>query len=179
MNEQRKAGIGAIATKYGLILSVITFVVFLAVNLIGMTDNWISRVVVLALLVALMILAHQEYKKTHAGMISYGQALGCGTLLAGIAALVRSILMYGYVKYINTGFFVAAVRMQRAAIEARGLTSEQAQRAMAFTAPLLTPVGLAVTSLIVGMIGGFIVALIVSIFTQKSDGASYDSRPLG
>lgn len=179
MKEQRTSGIGAIATKYGLILGVLTFVIFLAIDLTGIRKNWLSTVVVLALLIVLMILAHREFKKTHEGLITYGQALGSGTLLAGIAALLRSILMYGYVKYINTGFFAAAVRMQRAAIEARGATGEQVQRAMALTAPLLTPVGLAVSSLIVGVIGGFIVALIVSIFTQKSDGAAYDSRPLG
>lgn len=179
MKEQRKSGIGAIAAKYGLILGVLTFAVFLAITLTGIRENWPSTVVVLVLAIALMVLAHQEFKKAHEGLISYGQALGTGTLLAGIAALVRGILMFGYVRFVNTGFFVAAARMQRAAIEARGLTGEQAQRAMSLTAHFLTPVGLFVTSLIAGVIGGFIVALIVSIFTQKSDGASYDSRPLG
>src|SRR6185312_546934 len=169
MTEQRRSGIGAIATKYGLILRVLAFVAFLAITLTGITENWLSTVVVVALLIVLMVLAHQDFRKTHAGMITYGQALGCGTLLASIAALLRGILMYGYVKYINTGFFVAAARMQRAAIEARGLTGEQAQRAMSLTAHFLTPVGLLVTSVIAGVIGGFIVALIVSIFTQKSD----------
>lgn len=179
MTERRKSGIGAIATKYGLILGVLAFVIFLAVILTGIRQNSLSTVVIAALLIVLMVLAHRDFKKTHEGVITYGQALGCGTLLAGIAALLRGILMYGYVKYINTGFFAAAVRMQRAAIEARGVTGEQAQRAMSLTAPLLTPAGLFVSSLIAGVIGGFIVALIVSIFTQKSDGASYDSRPLG
>lgn len=179
MTEQRTSGIGAIAAKYGLILGVLTFVVFLASTLTGIRENWPSTVLVVALLIVLMVLAHREFKKMHEGLISYGQALGCGTLLAGIAALVRGILMYGYVKYINTGFFVAAARMQRAAIEARGLTGEQAQRAMSLSAHFLTPVGLLVTSVVAGVIGGFIVALIVSAFTQKSEGASYDSRPPG
>jgi hypothetical protein len=33
----------------------------------------------------------------------------------------------------------------------------------------MTPVGIVVTSLVTGVIGGFVVALIVSIFTQKRD----------
>ena len=179
MNERRTSGIGGIATKYGLILGVLSFVVFLAMILTGSRQNWLSTVIMAALVIALMILAHQEFKKTHDGMMSYGQALGAGTLLASVAALVKCIFMYVYVAYINTGFFAAAIRMQRAAIQARGVTPEQAQRAMSLTAPLMTPVGLVVISLITGIIGGFIVALIVSIFTQKSDGASDGSRPLG
>lgn len=179
MQQQRKSGAGAIATKYGLILGALSFVVFLAMILTGSRQSWLWTVIVTALLVALMILGHQEFKRTHDGMMTYGQALGSGTLLATVAALVRCIFMYVYVKYINTGFFAAALRMQREAIEKRGVTGEQAQRAMSLTAPLMTPVGLAVMSLISGVIGGFIVALIVSVFTQKSDGASDSSRPPG
>jgi hypothetical protein len=87
--------------------------------------------------------------------------------------------LYVYLKYINTGYFAAAAQAQRAALQQRGITGEQAQHAMSITAPLLTPVGIFVISLITGVIGGFIVALIVSIFTQRSDGALSDSRPLG
>lgn len=179
MKEQRTSGIGGIATKYGLILGGLSFLVFLAIMLTGIQGNWLSRMLVAALLIVFMILAHQEIKKSRGGMLSYGQALGSGTLLAGVAAVLRCIFMYVYVKYINTGFFAAALRMQRAAMERRGITGEQAQRAMSLTAPLMTPVGLVVISLITGVIGGFIVALIVSIFTQKGDGASDGSRPLG
>ena len=179
MKEQRTSGIGAIATKYGLILGVLSFVVFLAMILTGTRQNWLSTVIVAALLIVLMVLAHQEFKRTHDGMMTYGQALASGTLLTTVAALVRCIFTYVYVKYINAGFFAAAARMQRAALEERGITGEQAQHAMSLTAPLMTPVGLVVISLVTGVIGGFIVALIVSIFTQKSDGASDGSRPLG
>lgn len=87
--------------------------------------------------------------------------------------------MYVYVRYINTEYFAVARRVQQAALERRGITGAQAQHAMSITAPLLTPVGLVVISLIAGVIGGFVVALIVSIFTQKSDGVAYDSRPPG
>lgn len=179
MKEQRTSGIGAIATKYGLTLGVLAFVVILATILTGIQRNWLSTAVIAVLLIVLMVLAHQEFKKTHDGMLTYGQALGSGTLLSVVAAVVRGIFMYVYVKYINTGFFAAAALMQHAALEKRGITGEQARHAMSLTAPLMTPVGLVVVSLITGVIGGFVVALIVSIFTQKSDGASDGSRPLG
>ena len=179
MTEQRKSGGGAIATKYGLIQGVISFAMILAMVLTGIRQNWLSTLVIAATLIVLMVLAHQEFKRTHDGMMSYGQALGSGTLLASIAAVVKSIFMYVYVGYINTGFFAAAIRMQQAAMAKRGITGAQAERAMSLMAPVMTPVGLLVISLITGVIGGFIVALIVSIFTQKSDGSSEGSRPPG
>jgi len=111
--------------------------------------------------------------------MTYAQGLGSGTLLATVASLVKCVILYVYVTYINTGYFAAALRMQQAALEQRGITGEQARHALSITAPILTPVGIVVITLITGVIGGFIVALIVSIFTQKSDGVSHDSRPPG
>lgn len=179
MNEQRSSGIGRIALKYGVILGVITFLVFLGTVLTGSQQGWPVRVIGLALIVVLMVLAHQEFKKTHGGMMSYGQGLGCGTLLSVWAAVVKCIPTYIYVTYINTGYLAAAMRIQQQALQQRGITGAQAQQAMAITSPMLTPVGITVMALVGGVIGGFIIALIVSIFTQKGDGASYASRPPG
>ena len=50
----------------------------------------------------------------------------------------------------------------------RGITGAQAERAMSLMAPVMTPVGLLVISLITGVIGGFIVALIVSISHRRA-----------
>lgn len=179
MNEQRSSGIGRIVLKYGLLQGVFSFFIFLGTTLTGGRQHWLAGAVGTALLIVLMVLAHQEFKKTHDGMMSYPQGLGSGTLLSAWAALVKCIPTYVYVRYINTDYFAMAVRVQQAALERRGITGMQAQHAMSITAPMMTPVGIVVISLITGVIGGFVVALIVSIFTQKGDGASYGTRPPG
>ena len=179
MNEQRAPGIGAIAAKYGLIAGVLLFAAFLAMFLTRIQSGWVATAVTAVLLIVLMVLAHREFKRTQGGMMTYGQGLGSGTLLAAVAALVRCVLLYVYVQFINTGYFAVAVRAEQAALEQRGITGEHARHAMAFTASILTPVGLVVVSLITGVIGGFIVALIVSAFTQNSESASYGARPPG
>jgi hypothetical protein len=169
MEEQRTPSIVRIATKYGLIQGVLSFVVFLVGTLAGIKQNWVASLVNAALLIVLMVLAHREFKRTHDGMMTYPQGLGSGTLLSSAAAVVTCVLVYVYVKYINTGYLAAAMQAQQAALEQRGITGAQAQQAMAITAAIMTPVGIVVTSLITGVIVGFIVALIVSIFTQKGD----------
>lgn len=169
MEQQRVPSIGAIATKYGLIQGVLSFVLFLVQELAGIKQTWVATVVSTAILIALMVLAHREFKRAHNRMMTYPQGLGSGTLLSIVGTVLASVLVYVYVKYINTGYIAAALQAQRVALQQRGITGPQAQQAMAVTSAIMSPVGLVVTSLIVGVIVGFIVALIVSIFTQKGD----------
>lgn len=169
MEEKRAPSIAAIATKYGLIEGVLAFAVFLARVYAGMNQTWVPTVISVAILVVLMVLAHREFKLTHNGMMTYPQGLGSGTLLATVGAIVSCILVYIYVKFINTGYPAALMHAQQIALQKQGITGAQAQQAMAISGMFMTPVGLVVTSLIGGVIFGFIVALIVSIFTQKAD----------
>jgi len=117
----------------------------------------------------LVVLAHRELKRTHQGMMTYPQGLGSGTLLAVVGALVSGVLTFLYVKYINPGYVAVLMHTQQVALEERGITGAQAQRALAMAGRMMTPVGIFVSRLITGVIVGFIVALIVSIFTQKGD----------
>jgi len=169
MEPQRAPTIGKIATKYGLLLGVLSFVLFLVVTMTGMQQNWVSSVVNIVLLVVLMVLAHREFKQTHEGMMTYPQGLGSGTLLSIVATVVTCVLLFVYVKFINPGYPEAALKLQQAAFEQRGMSGAQLDQAMAMTSRMLTPIGIVVTSLISGVVVGFIVALIVSIFTRKGD----------
>jgi hypothetical protein len=167
MQEERGPGILAIATKYGLIQGVLSFIIFLVPPLTGIKQSWTISVAGIATLIVLMVLAHLEFRRTHNGKLTYPQGLGSGTLLASIAALLGCVLEYVYVTFINTGYIAAALQAQRAVLAQRGITGAQAQQAMSITAAITTPVGIAVISLISGVVVGFIVALVVSIFTQK------------
>ena len=168
MDAQQAPSIAAIATKYGLIQGVLGFIVFLVPPLTGLKQNWIS-LVSLVILIVLMVLAHGEFKRTHNRMMTYGQGLGSGTLLATVSAVVGSILVFIYVKFINTGYFAAMLQTMRDNLQQRGITGPQAQQAMALYSAIYTPVVYFIVSLCGGIIIGFIVALIVSIFTQRAD----------
>jgi hypothetical protein len=169
MEQQRPTGIAKIATKYGLILGVLLFLVFLAGTLTGIKQSWVLATVNAVLLIVLMVLAHREFKRTHDGAMTYPQGLGSGTLLSIVTTVTQCVLTFVYVKFINTGYLAGVMQAQRAALEQRGISGAQLQQAMAFTSALMTPVGFVVTALITGVILGFIVALIVSIFTHVDD----------
>lgn len=169
MEERHAPSILRIATKYGLIQGVLSFVVFLLRALAGIKPSWVPLVTDAVIIIVLVVMAHREFRKTHRGMMTYAQGLGSGTLLSVLAAVINSILVYAYVGYVNAGYLAVARQAQRAALAQRGITGAQAQQAMAIAGALTTPVGVAIASLITGAIAGFVVALIVSIFTHKAD----------
>ncbi len=170
MEEQKAApGLAGIAAKYGLIQGVLSFIVFLVTALAHIPQNWLTSAVTIAFLVVLMVLAHRDFKRTHDAMMTYPQGLGSGTLLSIVSSLVSSALTFIYVKFIDTGYLAATMHAQEAVLAQRGITGAQAQQAMAITSMIMTPVGVVVTTVISGVVLGFIVALIVTIFTQKGD----------
>lgn len=170
MEEKPPASIAGIAAKYGLIMGVLSFVALLVETLTGIVkQSVVTAVISLALLVILMVLAHRELKLTRKGMMTYPQGLGCGTLLACVSAVVSSVLTYVYVSYINTGFLPSLIQAQHATLARRGITGAQAQQMMAIYSVIYRPMLFGILSLLGGVIIGFVVALIVSIFTQRGD----------
>lgn len=165
MQRQRTRGIGTIALKYGVIQGVLSFVAFLLTTMAGLRQNWVNA----AILVVVMVLAHWEFKRTHDGTMTYSQGLGSGTLLSCIGAVISGALVYVYLRFINAGYLATVIHTQQTVLAQRGITGARAQQAMAMTAIFRTPLGIAAASLVGGVIAGFIVALIVSIFTQKAD----------
>jgi hypothetical protein len=169
MEQQQAPSLVKIAIKYGLIQGVLSFIVFLVQALTNLQPTWIATIVNIAVWVVLMVLAHREFKKTHGGMMAYSQGLGSGTLLSAVAGVLTCIPTFIYVSYINTGYLPAMMQAQQIALEQRGLSGAQAHQAMSIMGNVLTPVGLTISTVIGDVIMGFIVALIVSIFTQAAD----------
>lgn len=81
MQEKSTSSIVRTAVKYGSVQGAVSIGVLLAWTLTGMKQSWMLTVIASAPLIALMILAHQEIKSTHAGLMTYPQGLGSGTLL--------------------------------------------------------------------------------------------------
>ena len=73
MEQQRAPSIAKIATKYGLIQGVLSFVGLVVVAMTGINQNWASLTSIV-LLIVLMVLAHREFKKTHDGMMTHPRA---------------------------------------------------------------------------------------------------------
>ena len=169
MDAQQPPSLARIATKYGLIQGALGFLLFLIFTLTGLPQNWATTLVSVVLLVVLIVLAHREYKRTHEGIMTYGQGLGSGTLLSVVASVLSCVLVYLYIAFINTGYPAAALQAQRSTMEQQGMSEAQIDQAMSIAGAMLTPTGIVVTSLVSGIIVGFVISLIVSAVTKESD----------
>jgi tetrahydromethanopterin S-methyltransferase subunit G len=155
----RKIGI-----KYGLITGVISIILFIALDFAGQSNNQSLQWIGIAITAVIIFLAQQEFKKEGDGFMSYGQALGVGTWLVLISAVLSSVFTYIYITAINTNYMDNVKEQQIMELEERGMSDAQIEQALNFTTPEI----ILVFGLVGGFIFGFIIALIISAITKKS-----------
>jgi hypothetical protein len=173
MEQQTTTGTAEVTTRstgvrYGLIGAVVGIVYFLIITTLGMDMTqgawrWLSYVISLVLLV----LAHKYYKDNNGGYMAYGQGIGISFWYGLVSAGIGSVFTYFYVKFIDTGFIDMMKEKQLEQFEARGMSDEQIEQAMNFSAMFMTPEAILIFGIVFGIIGIIILGLIVAIFTQK------------
>jgi hypothetical protein len=81
---------------------------------------------------------------------------------------MSSIFTFIYVSFINPAFVDAIKERSIMDMENRGMSDAEIEQAMQFTESFMTPTAITIFGLIGGVFFGFIVALIISIFTKKA-----------
>lgn len=171
--QQTSPAVAAVTTRsagirYGLIAAVVGIAYFLILNTMGidLTQgfwSWFRYCITIVLLV----LAHKYYKDNSDGFMSYGQGIGISFWMGVVSAVIGSIFTYIYVKWIDSSFIDIMKDKQMEGFQARGMSDEQIEQAMKFSAMFTTPEALLGFGLFFGILGTVIVGLIVTIFTQK------------
>jgi hypothetical protein len=159
----RSAGI-----RYGLIAAIIGIAYFLILNTVGVDITqgfwrWFSYVITIAILV----LAHKYYKDNNDGFMSYGQGIGISLWCGLVSSVISSIFTWIYVKFIDSSFITMMLEKQEQGFQESGMSDEQIEQAMKFSAMFMTPEALLGFGIVFGIIGTVIVGLLVTIFTQK------------
>ncbi len=168
--EQRPT-VWQIGIKYGLIAGLILTVYSLILYFAELTANiWLNMVPFIILIIG-FILAHRSFKEEGNGYMNYGQGLGIGTIVAGISGFISSLFSYIYIKFINPEYLANILEEQRIALEDQGLDDEQIDQFLSIFETLRTPEVSLITGVIFMIIFGFILSLIVSAFTKKTDPA--------
>ena len=160
----RAAGI-----RYGVIAGIISILFFLLLNLSGVDItasywSWIGYLIT----AVLVFFAHKYYKENGDGYMNYGQGLGIAFWQGLIGAGISHIFTYIYIKFIDASFIDNVVDAQRRGMEERGMADEQIDQAMEFSASFMTPEIMMAMGFFFAILSTVIIALIVTIFTQKS-----------
>jgi hypothetical protein len=154
--------------RYGLIAGVVSIAFFLILSVSGVNITtsplrylgWVITAVII-------FLAHQYYKQNGNGFMSYGQGIGIAMWMGIISAVISSIFTYIYVKFIDTNFMDAIKDAQMQEMAAKGMSDEQIEQAMKIASMFMSPEAMLGFGLVFGFLGTLVIALIVTIFTQK------------
>ena len=160
-----KAGFNA-GLLFGLIMVVFTIIVY-ATDLV-ITQSWITSLSYVIIIIG-TVYAHNQFKKKGDGFMSYGQGLGIGTIVSLIAGTLSSIFVLIYIQFIDTGYQSRQLEEQRRIFEEEGLSDQQIDSALGMTEAFSNPFLLLVLGIIVTTLIGFVLSLIISAFTKKSD----------
>ncbi|NJN27787.1 MAG: DUF4199 domain-containing protein [Cyclobacteriaceae bacterium] len=159
--------------KYGLILGLVFIVYGMLIQFLNLdmqTTNYFNYVVYLFLIIAI-VLGHKAYKEGGDGFMSIGQGLGIGMLITLVSAILSAIFSFIYLKFIDDSMLTKAMDFQIEQWEANGMSDEQIEQMSSMTAKFMTPAMAAGMSILVMLLAGFIISLIVSLFTKKSNPA--------
>jgi Protein of unknown function (DUF4199) len=160
----------SVGIRYGLFLALIGIAYFVIMNVAGvdMTEGigrWGSTI----FYIALIFLAHKNYKENGNGFMSYGEGMGITFWLSLLSSVIGSIFTWIYVKYIDTEFIKMILQKQEEAMVAKGLPQDQIDMGLKMAAKFTTPEMMLIFGIIFGVIIIMIIGLLVTIFTQKKN----------
>jgi hypothetical protein len=152
-----------IGLKYGLISSGIGILIFLALalsaaNPFDNTWGWVRIVIS----IAIIVLAHREFKASGDGYMSYAQGFKIGFVMVLVGIVIGNVFTWFYTTIIDPGVMDIFYDAQRTQMEGNNMPDEQIDVALEWTKKLFWPI-----AFVFGIIGGVIGVLIVTIFTQK------------
>lgn len=156
----RDAGI-----RYGLFAAGVSIVFFLIPAILGQNAfqgmwSWIS----MPIIIILFVLAHKYYKDEGDGFMSYGKGIAISFWMSLISTLLGGLFVFVYVNFLDSAPFDTMLEETRSKMEEQGSPEEAIEMGMTWTKNLFWPM-----YAIGGIIGGLILALIVTIFTQKNN----------
>ncbi|MCB9285008.1 MAG: DUF4199 domain-containing protein [Lewinellaceae bacterium] len=163
-----------LALRYGLLTALALFVIGLALQFSGLVDpvarkgNWISYLFTLAIFFGGIYIAIREYKKESGNTITFGRALGFGTLTVAIICLAGMVLNYLHFAFIDPGMIDQIRNASIAQMEERGMDETQIEQAMKFTKMFTSPIAMSIFGAIFSFIMGFIVTLIAGGIHQNA-----------
>jgi hypothetical protein len=165
--ETKKASALNIGAKFGLILGLCSITVSLLLYAIGFDTikySWVLNIINGALVIAMVVLAHQSYKESGNGYMSYGQGLGIGMITVLVSMAISGVYTYVFFNFIDPSMFQAIFDKVESDMEAQGQSEQAIEMALGFTRKFFW------AFFVVGaLFWGFLIGVIVSIFTQKRE----------
>jgi hypothetical protein len=156
--------------RFGLILAAISVVYFLITSIMGVDmsvgiQKWAMSIVS----IVVFVLAHKYFKENNGGFMTYGEGFKIGLLAGVVSSVISAVFTYVYMKFIDPTMSRVIRDRAVAQMEEQGQSEEQIEMAMKFVDMFISPEAMALMTVIFGIIGSVVIALLVSIFTRKEN----------
>ncbi len=162
---------GQIGLRYGLIYALVSTVINLIPILTetSVSTGFIMILVNIVVAFVIFIMAGREFKKQNGGMISFGEGFRINMTAAAITALVRSGVVYIYVKVIDTGYGERMTRIMEDTWAQQGMNAEQIEQAKRWSGGASNPEWMLIGGFITIILGGLIWGAISSAITKTEE----------
>ncbi|CAD5251423.1 MULTISPECIES: DUF4199 domain-containing protein [unclassified Imperialibacter] len=159
-----------VGMQYGVIVGIIMIIYGTLLQVSGLALEYQSLSYINYIFLAVVIyLAHKKFKEDGDGFMSYGQGLGIGFWISLIGGVISMVFSYIYMSFIDSTIMEQAMDKARYDMEEKGMSDAQIDQAMSITEKFMTPEMIFVMGIIGTLIFGFILSLIVSAITKKTD----------
>ncbi|MDD3875331.1 MAG: DUF4199 domain-containing protein [Bacteroidales bacterium] len=168
--ENNTSSLNKSAMYYGAIIGILLVSVILLSYVFNMTTQRAIGYFQYIIIVGGITLAQIKYRNNNLnGYMSYGKALGFGTLTIFYASVITGFFTYILYAFIEPGLIEQILEMTEQAMVDKGMSDEEIDMALTFSRKFTSPTILAVSAVFGSTFIGFLFSLITSIFTKKKD----------
>lgn len=159
-----------VALKYAVITALASFIFSLLVYLMNLyTTTWINYLAYIILLAGLIFTVRERRDKELGGFITFGQAFGTGFLFCIITALIGVVTSYVMIQYIAPEMVEEILKVSEQNMIEKGVPEEQIEMAMSWTRRFMTPLWMAIWSIVMTTIFGAILSLVVARIMKREN----------
>lgn len=152
---------------FGLYSGIASVVIFFVLHFLGNNPFGNARFIGTVVTIVLMVLAHKKFKDSGDGFMSFGEGFEIGFWMVLVSTTISTLIPYLYVTYVDYAPMTMFLDDQLFQMQEKGTPDETIEMAQTWTKKLFW-----VFAGIGGLIGGVVISLLVSIFTQKRSAAS-------
>jgi hypothetical protein len=165
---EEKLTVKQVGIKYGIYLALVSIIYTLILQILGLAAKQALGYVGFIFIIVALILAHKEFKRSNEFM-SFGQGLGISMIIITISTILGSIFSYIYIKFVDNSMLDVIREQAIVQMEERGMSDSQIEQAMEMQAKFTTPEMILVIGILAGIFFGFVIALIVTAITKKTN----------
>jgi hypothetical protein len=173
--EQKPTTATKVATKWSLIYILTAIVITYIFEIAKLDPNSSAKYLGYIPFIAFLFLAQKEFKDQLGGYITFGDAFASGFRYSLFSGILFAIFLYLYLTILSPEVFAKTVDAQRDAMTAKGLSSEQVDKAMDITKKYGALIGAIFTVIIYAIVGAILALIGAAIF--KKERTAFDPEP--